>query len=257
MNRIINNDCVAGLRTLGSECVALTVTSPPYDKVRDFAPFDFESTSEELYRVTSDGGVVVWVVGDQIVNGSETGTSFHQALHFKEIGFDLRTMVFEPLGQSTSPRYRYGLAVQFMFVLSKGRPRVANFIHDKRNKSAGTYRKPRHLLSRERGWFSCQRPIRVWGRRGNVWNYAVGGGHTTKDKYAFDHPALMPESLAHDHILTWSNPADLVLDPFAGAGTTCKMAALLGRKFIGFEIEKRYCELAERRVRAAIIGGLL
>lgn len=253
MNKVIHSDCVEGVRGLDSESVALTVTSPPYDKLRGFAPFDFEALATELFRVTMPGGVVVWVVGDQIVEFSETGTSFRQALYFRELGFCLQTMIFSPLGQSTVPLCRYGLALQFMFVLTKGRPRVANLIYDKRNKTAGTYRKPRCLLSRGRGLFSNQRPIRTWGRRGNVWSYAVGKNCTTKDQYAFEHSALMPEGLAEDHILTWSRPGDLVLDPFCGAGTTAKMSVLWGRRYIGFEIEQRYCELAERRVREAVL----
>ena len=256
MNKIINCDCVEGVRSLDSESVALTVTSPPYDKIRAFAPFDFEALAQELFRVTMPGGVVVWVVGDQIVEFSETGTSFRQALHFKEVGFCLQTMIFSPLGQSTVPLCRYGLALQYMFVLTKGRPRVANMIHDKRNKSAGTFRKPRYMLSGGRGRFAHPRPIRVWGRRGNVWTYAVGKNCTTKDKYAFEHSALMPERLAEDHIITWSRPGDLVLDPFCGAGTTVKMAVLSGRRYVGVEIEKRYCELAERRVREAALRSL-
>lgn len=256
LNQIVNSDCVVGLQGLEADFVALTVTSPPYDRLRDFASFDFQALARELFRVTMNGGVVVWVVGDQVVEGSESGTSFRQALHFKEIGFRLQTMIYSPLGQTTVAQHRYGLAVQYMFVLTKGRPRVANFIHDKRNKSAGTCRKPRHILSRDRGRFSHQRPIRTWGRRSIVWSYPVGRHCTAKDKYAFEHPALMPEPMARDHILTWSQPGDVVLDPFAGAGTTCKMAALLGRRYIGVEIEKRFCELAERRVRDAVIGVL-
>lgn len=256
MNKIINCDCVEGVRRLDSESVPLTVTSPPYDKLRGFAPFDFEALAKELYRVSLPGGVVVWVVGDQIVDFSETGTSFRQALYFKELGFCLQTMIFSPLGVATVPQCRYSTALQYMFVLTKGRPRVANLIHDKRNKNAGKYRKSRYLLSRDRGLFSNQRPIRTWGRRGNVWSYAVGQNCTTKDKYAFEHSALMPEELAEDHILTWSRPGELVLDPFCGAGTTSKMAVLWGRRYIGFEIEKQYCELAERRVREASLRAL-
>jgi site-specific DNA-methyltransferase (adenine-specific) len=255
MNRIINADCVDGLRSLEAGSVALTVTSPPYDRVRDFAPFDFEALAKELWQVTAEGGVVVWVVGDQIVKGSESGTSFRQALFFKELGFRLHhTMVFEPSGTMASRTFpRYGLAIQYMFVLSKGKPRTVHLIEDKLNKcvGGGGHRGTR-WKSRVKG-----KPVRKWGLRGPIWRKSVGLWKTTKDQYAFEHPALMPEVLARDHILSWSNPGDLVLDPFAGAGTTLKMAALLGRRFIGVEIDPKWCALAERRVRKAILGAVL
>ena len=63
------------------------------------------------------------------------------------------------------------------------------------------------------------------------------------------HPAVFPEKLVRDHIISWSNEGDLVLDPFMGSGTTAKVARALGRKYIGFEISKEYCELANKRLQ--------
>lgn len=257
MNQILNLDCVEGVRGLETASVPLTVTSPPYDKLRKFEPFDFESLAKELWRVTVDGGVVVWLVGDQIVKGSESGTSFRQALHFKEVGFNLHhTMIYSPLGKFlTNHLVRHGSALQYMFVLSKGKPRTIHLLRDKRNVHAGRLRAPERRRPNRLRWRSSDWiPIRQWGTRGPIWTYAVGSKTTAKEPYVYDHPALMPEDLARDHILSWSNPGELVLDPFCGAGTTPKMAVLLGRKYLGFEIEERWCRLAERRIRDTILS---
>ena len=81
LNEIYNMDCVEGMKMLKSNRIDLTVTSPPYDDIRTYGgySFDFHNTAKELYRVTKEGGVVVWVVSDQTENGSESGTSFRQA----------------------------------------------------------------------------------------------------------------------------------------------------------------------------------
>lgn len=98
INTIYNEDCLATMRKMPDNYVDLTVTSPPYDNMRkyDNFSFDFHSVAQELYRITQQGGVVVWVVGDQTKNGSESGTSFKQALYFKEtVGFKLYdTMIY-------------------------------------------------------------------------------------------------------------------------------------------------------------------
>ena len=97
--KFIHGDCLEIMPTLADKSVDLTVTSPPYDNLRTYngnSQFDFEGIAKELFRVTKDGGVVVWVVGDANINGSETGTSFRQALYFKEIGFNLHdTMIYQ------------------------------------------------------------------------------------------------------------------------------------------------------------------
>ncbi len=254
-NRIECCDCVDGVRSLAAGSVPLTVTSPPYDRIRKFAPFDFEALAHELFKVTCDGGVLVWVVGDQIVDGSETGTSFRQALFFKEVGFRLHhTMAFASSGTYLVTRTRYGSALQYMFVFSKGRPRTIRLIRDKPNKYAGQQQNvPHGRDDRNRNRYRSQ-PVKKFGLRPAFWVIATGKSVTTKDDYAYEHDAVMPESIARDHILTWSKPGELVLDVFVGSGTTAKMAALHGRKYLGFDIEKKWCDLAERRVREAVLG---
>jgi DNA modification methylase len=250
-------DCAEILGTLPPGSVDLTVTSPPYDNLRQYKgyTFNFEPTARELYRVTKPGGVVVWVVGDATINGSETGTSFKQALYFKEIGFNLHdTMIYRchkpPL---THKRYEQGF--EFMFVLSKGQIKTFNPML-KKNKYAG------QNCLRNGDWASGKdnsamrqrdgkRPVKDFGIIENVWEYKTGGGHSATEKYAHEHPAIFPESLANDHILSWSNPGDTVLDPMMGSGTTGKMAVLNNRNFIGIEIASEYFDIASRRIEAA------
>jgi len=211
--------------------------------------------AQELFRVTKKGGVIVWVVGDSTVNGSETGTSFKQALFFKEIGFNLHdTMIYE---KNSSPypaskkSNRYTQIFEYMFVLSKGKPVTHNLIKDKKNKWAGF---PTFGVASSRqvdGSLKKRGKIIVneFGYRDNIWRINCGFGYSTKDKIAYKHPAIFPEQLVNDHIITWSNEGDLVYDPFLGSGTTAKMALINGRNFIGSEISKEYCEIAQERIK--------
>ena len=134
INKIYCADNVIFMKeNIPSNFIDLTVTSPPYDNLRAYNGYswDFESVAQELYRITKDGGVVVWVVGDATIKGSETGTSFKQALYFKEIGFKLHdTMIY----QSDKPpltHNRYEQKFEYMFVFSKGRPKTFNPIMEK------------------------------------------------------------------------------------------------------------------------------
>ena len=251
LNKIYNMDCLKGLRELKDETVDLTVTSPPYDDLRKYNGYswDFESIAKELYRVTKKGGVVVWVVADKTVKGSETGTSFKQALFFKEIGFNLHdTMIYlsdkPPL---THPRYEQKF--EYMFVLSKGKPKTFNPIIEE-CKYAGTSKKARTFRNDGHNLESTHKTedVKKYKIKGNVWEYSTGYQKTTKDKIAFKHPAIFPEQLAHDHIISWSNPGDVVMDIFMGSGTTAKMCKLSNRNYIGFEISEEYCAIAEQRL---------
>lgn len=250
-------DCLEGMRKLPDSCIDLTVTSPPYDNLRDYnneVTWNFEKFKEiakELFRITKPGGVVVWVVGDATIKGSETGTSFKQALYFKEIGFNLHdTMIYRKDSCPFPDKVRYYASFEYMFVLSKGKPKSVNLITDKPNKWAG--QKVHGTVRQANGKMATKnntgRVTREFGVRQNVWDYSVGKWKTTKDEYAYKHPAIFPEQLAEDHIISWSNPGDIVLDPFLGSGTTAKMALLNNRNFIGFEISKEYCEIAEQRI---------
>ena len=229
--------------------VDLTVTSPPYDNLRTYNgySFDFENTAKQLYRITKQGGVVVWVVGDATIKGSETGTSFKQALYFKDIGFNLHdTMIYRKLNiLPRDPRIpRYYQEFEYMFIFSKGKPKVCNHIMEK-CKHAGEHSVPYSRsnddsLRLDRKIKNKNHIVKDTKIKGNVWDYSV-----TRNK----HPAPFPEQLAKDHILSWSNDEDVILDPFMGSGTTAKMALLNNRKYIGFEISKEYCELSKERIK--------
>ena len=233
--------------------IDLVVTSPPYDNLRTYGghSWNFEGLAAELWRAIKPGGVVVWIVNDATIDGSETGTSFRQALHFKDIGFRLHdTMIYQRDPQFPD-KQRYQAGFEFMFVLSKGQPTTVHLIADKPNSCFGQLV---HGSNRQKDGTttaaSCTgQPYKEYGIRLNIWKYATGGGVTTPDKFAFEHPAMFPEKLARDHILSWSNEGDIVLDPFAGSGTTLKMARLMGRQGIGIEIHERYCEIAAERLR--------
>ena len=257
INKNYNIDCLEGMKLLDDNCIDLVVTSPPYDELRKYNgySFDFEDIVTELYRVMKPGGIVVWVVGDQTKDGSETGTSFRQALGFIDSGFKLHdTMIYEKNTSSFPARRnskRYTQIFEYMFVFSKGKPKTGNLICDKPNKWAGhtkwgknTQRDKNNDLKET----TKIKPVPEFSPRNNIWKYTVGGGFATKDKIAHKHPAIFPEELAKDHILSWSNEGDIVMDIFAGSGTTLKMAKLNNRKFIRFEISREYCDIIEKRL---------
>ncbi len=265
MNKIFNECCIKGLSKLEDEIIDLCITSPPYDDLREYNQSSiwnfqiFTEVAEQLWRVCKKGAVVVWIVGDSVVKGEETLSSFRQATYFTELGFKLHdTMIYEKNGASFPARRngnRYSQIFEYMFVFSKKtKPKTVNLICDKANRWAGyinfgkaTYRdKNGDLVERK------QKTVPEFSPRNNIWKYNTGKNYTTKDDYAFEHPAMFPEKLAEDHILTWSNEGDLVLDPFMGAGTTGKMAILNSREFIGFEIDSAYFEISQRRLKAAI-----
>ena len=253
LNKIYNMDCLEGLKLLEGNSVDLTITSPPYDGLRVYNgySFDFESISKELYRVTKDGGVVVWVVADETKNGCESLTSFKQALFFKEIGFNVETMIWEKqtFTATGALKYRYGQVFEYMFVLTKGKVKTFNPIKDRRNVSAGEVKHGtiRQKDGTTREISSKGKKIGEYGQRFNVWR--INTEVSNKNRC---HPAQFPEQLAEDHIKSWSNENDIVMDIFMGSGTTAKMAIKNKRNFIGFEISKEYCDIANERVRIAL-----
>ncbi len=262
INQIICGDCVEVMKSWPDECIDLTVTSPPYDDLRDYRgyTFDFESIARELYRVTKPGGVVVWVVGDATINGSETGTSFRQALYFKDVcGFNLHDTMIYKKHAPYPPNVRYWQCFEYMFVFSKGEPKTFNPLMqmkkciEKNPDRTRTYRQKDGSLKTlnenaiKRFKRAAQNNYRI---ADNIWEIQAGSITSAKDKHAYKHPAIFPEKLAQDHIISWSNPGDIVLDPMCGSGTTCKMALKLGRRFIGIDISEEYCEIARKRVEA-------
>ena len=237
------------LPLLPANSVDLTVTSPPYDKLRTYKEFtfDFETIAKELFRVTKDGGVVVWVVGDSKIDGSESGTSFTQALKFMEIGFRLfDTMIYVKDSCPFPQEGQYNQIFEYMFVMSKGKPKTFNPI-TRQNNWGGLMKPMTHRQADGRLKASVLKYNKE-SNYGNVWLYGTGYAKSSKEKIAFEHPAIYPEQLAKDHILSWSNKGDTVLDCFNGSGTTMKAAKLLKRNSIGIEIAKEYCELTVRRI---------
>ena len=257
MTNLILGDCITEMQKMESSLVDLTVTSPPYDNLRTYAGtldwnFDiFKQVANELYRITKDGGVVVWVVGDATIKGSETGTSFKQALYFKEIGFNLHdTMIYQKSNYMPLTHNRYEQAFEYMFVLSKGKPKTFNPIM-RENKTTGENRKGTHRQNGdELKVKNSLKPVKCESQKSNIWIYSVGKGGSTNDTIAFKHSAIFPEQLANDHIISWSNENDIVFDPFMGSGTTGKMAKLNNRKFIGIEKVPEYFEIAKSRIES-------
>ena len=237
------------LKTVETNSFDMTITSPPYDNLRTYKGYswNFEELAKELYRTTKQGGVVVWVVGDATINGSETGSSFRQALYFMECGFNLHdTMIYKkrniPLNHN-----RYEQGFEYMFVFTKGNPKTFNPIMQKNiprktSKNEGNHTQKQGLKKK------ISAPRKKNSIKQNVWEYNVGYMCSTKDKIAYQHPAIYPEQLAMDHIISWSNENDLVFDPFMGSGTTAKMAERSNRRWIGCEISKEYCEITKRRL---------
>lgn len=251
MIQILQGDCRDVLKTMPDESVDLCVTSPPYDSLRTYGGFewDFESTGRELFRVMVPGGIVCWNVGDSVVDGSETLTSFRQAIFFKDVvGFRVHdTMIYEKTNFGHPEKVRYHQLFEYVFVLSKGEPRCFNPIKDKKNAWAGA---GPFGVSTMRSANGDQKPkrrnvIEEYGMRGNVWRCKTAGQENVCTP--IEHPAKMPDGLCKDLILSWSNPGDIVLDPMCGEGTTGKCALELGRNAILIELNPAYVKLAEKR----------
>lgn len=239
---IHNENCLDTMARMADGSINLTVTSPPYDNLRTYNgyEFDFPAIASELYRVTSDNGMLVWVVGDATIKGSETGSSYRQALHFMQLGFKLHdTMIYE----KNSPAYpanragnRYTQIFEFMFVLAKGDV-PKQLICDKPNKWAGFKDYSGKLKN----------PVPDFSPRNNIWRYVTSTN-------GVKHPAPFPEQLATDHILSWSHVGDLVYDPFMGSGTTAVAAIKTGRDWIGSEISDEYVQIATKRIHQLTEG---
>lgn len=256
INKIYNEPNLETMSKMPDNFIDLTVTSPPYDGLRTYNgySFSFEDIARELYRVTKEGGIVVWIVGDAVVDGGESGTSFRQAIFFQSLGFSIHdTMIYErspAFPSSKDKSTRYSQSFEYMFVFSKGKPKTVNLICDRKNRWAGFASFGTQSERLADGTLKTRKKnvVRELGVRFNIWKYATGIGNSTDDLIAHDHPAIFPEQLAADHIYTWSNEGDLVYDCFGGSGTVSKQCILMNRRYILSEISKEYCELSEKRI---------
>lgn len=254
LNKIYNEDCLETMAKMPDGFVDLVLTSPPYDKRRTYNgySFPFQDIAKELFRILKDGGVLVWNVNDQVIDGSESLTSFRQAIFFNEIGFNVHdTMLYgkENVQAHDDRGKRYKQAFEYVFIFSKGTPATFNPIKDDKVISGNI----KGMTSRKENGEMRVHPKEIktkeYQTRKNIWFYFNGFNLTTKDKIAFEHPAIMNEQLAKDHIYSWSNAGDLVYDPFGGSGTTAKQAHLMGRNWILSELSKEYCDISERRLK--------
>jgi site-specific DNA-methyltransferase (adenine-specific) len=256
LGKIYTENCLTTMANMPDNFIDFVITSPPYDDIRNYNGyrFEFEKIAEELYRVLKVGGVIVWVVGDATVNGSETGTSFKQALYFKEIGFRLHdTMIYYKNNPMPQTGNRYHQHFEYMFAFSKGNPKTFNPICEPTK-----YHGLANMKNRgQNGLLDYEKVERTKEKKvGNVFFYSIGGGISTKDKVAFNHPAIFPEKLVVDQINTWTDENDIVYDPFMGSGTTAKIAHLLNRRWIGSEISEEYVRIAEKRLQAYTMNDL-
>lgn len=251
LNRIYNEDCIKTISRIPDEYIDMILTSPPHDSLRPFNGyiFNFKPIARGLYRIIKPGGIIVWIVGDETVNCSETCTSFKQALYFRSLGLNLHdTMIYQKHCMPTDPRLRYYQRFDYMFVLSKGRPTTYNPIHDVKSSDVfqkhGVDRRGNDRIKTDKQYqspfFTC---------RGNVWEYDPRHPIT-------DHPAEFPEDLAYDHIISWSNPGEIVYDPFIGSGTTAVVCNRAERQYIGSEISIDYCRIANNRINDNLTQGI-
>ena len=254
LSQIYTENCIETLGRMPDDFLDMTITSPPYDDLRDYNGYHFpiEQIADLLYRKTKPGGVVIWVVADRTVNGSESLTSFKHAFAFESAGFNVHdTMLYvknNPIPSDCGPRYRQ--AFEYMFCFSKGRPKTFNPITEP-TKSAGQKIKAFRITEAGRGNVPDEdigREIKAERKVSNIFAYNVGTS-SSKDKIAFGHPAIFPEKLVEDQIFTWTNEGDIVYDCFMGSGTTAKVAHLIKRRWLGSEISAEYVEIAKERIK--------
>ena len=258
--RVYNENCIDVMSYMKDNNIKvdLTVTSPPYDTLRTYNnsshwDFDvFKQVAQGLWDITNDGGVIVWVVGDACINGSESGTSFKQALYFMELGFKLHdTMIYEKNSSAFPARkdsHRYTQIFEYMFVFCKGQIHDCTLIADKENKWAGYVNWGNNTQYNRQGELIKTNNIKAipqFSLRNNIWKYTVG----FNTKQFGTHPAVFPLQLAIDHILSWSRPHHMIFDPFLGSGTTMDACVKTNRpNFIGCEIDKTYFNIIEKKL---------
>jgi len=251
---ILLENCIDTLARLDDGLIDMTITSPPYDDLREYNGYHFpvEEIAKGLFEKTTPGGVVIWVVGDRTVNGDETLTSFKHAFAFREAGFNVHdTMIYAknlPIPSDCGKRYRQ--CFEYMFCFSKGQPKTLNPMMQaiKQEKAFKSFR----ITKVGRNDLAHDHVAPKQRKVNNIFFYNVGTS-SSRDKVAFEHPAIFPEQLAEDQIRTWTNEGDLVYDCFMGSGTTAKIAHQLGREWFGSEISAEYIAIAERRLAPYLV----
>lgn len=253
--QLLLGDCLEMMTAMPAGSIDMVVTSPPYDNLREYNgnisqwSFEkFQAIARELYRVIKQGGVVVWVVNDKTIKNSESGTSFRQALYFKEIGFNIHdTMIWcKDGGGAVGSHYCYTQNTEYMFIFSKGKPSAVNLIHDHKNKQAGKAKTNNTNRKRANGTSTRANDCIVseFSKRNNWW-------YIPPVNFETGHPAAYPLAIPTDHIISWSNAGDVVLDPFMGSGTTGIACLNTGRDFIGIELDNEYFDIARKRIADA------
>lgn len=272
INKTYNEDCLLTMSKMSDNFIDLVLTSPPYDNIRNYNnnikgfddnyngySFPFEKIANELYRIIKKGGIVVWIINDSTIKGSESLNSFRQALYFKEIGFNIHdTMIYRKLNPVPNAGTRYQQMFEYMFILSKGKPKTTNISLRKRSNKSNdkrTFRKKKWSRNQDGDFKENDYTVKEMVPDYNIWDFYVGGGNTSNDKISFKHPATYPEELAKRHIESWSNEGDIVYDPFMGSGTTAKMSILNKRNYIGSEISKDYCDIINLRLEKLFNDG--
>lgn len=253
IDKIICGDCLEVMKGWPDGCVDLVLTSPPYGMLREYKGFyfDFDGIASQLFRVIKPNGVLVWVVGDEVKKGSESGESFRQALFFLNIGFALHdTMIYWKNVFAFPESTRYAQVFEYMFIMSKGSPattniiRVPTYARYRVVQKATSYRQPDGKTTKIK--YSSGHHTR---NMENIWVYDAGFNKSTKDKVAYQHPAIFPDRLAEDHIVSWSQSREIVVDSMCGSGTTCVAAKKLGRHYIGIDISEEYCDISRKRLK--------
>lgn len=247
---IHEGECSKVMSGWPADCIDMVLTSPPYADLLNYRGFKFDlaAIARQLFRVLKDGGVMVWVIGDKTVDYSRQMIPYTHAFGLRDAGFCIYDVMIysKPAGRYMN-RYRYPNVYEHMIVASKGKPKTFNPIMVK-TKKPGDSRNTTILHrdadnNRTLGYRTTaeERP------HDNIWKYSPGFGAV--DRYAFEHPAVFPEKLARDQIISWSNPNDIVLDPMCGSGTTLKMARVYGRRYAGIDVAPEYLEIVRRRLR--------
>lgn len=249
---IYNDDCRNQLRYIAAD---LCVTSPPYDSLRDYEgiEWDHKVFMQIARRLRQSVSNIVWIVGDASIDGGESGSSFKQALYFIKLGYKLHdTMIWQKRGFSMPSHTRYHQIFEYMFVFRRGEIPFSP-IKDVKNITGGKTTLGKNTFRMKNGEMTerARRPAAEWGMRNNIWKTNTTGQE--QPCKTLEHPATFPYKLAHDHIVSWSNQGDMIVDPFMGSGTTLRAAKDLRRTAIGIEISEKYCEIAARKMQQEVL----